>query len=242
MAQASKLPVRIKSQPQPQSLERTNLAERVYISIKSQIHDFALVPGDRLSEAEFGATLGVSRTPVREAFFRLRSEGFLDVEFKSGWVVKPIDFQKLDELYDLRIVLELASVAKLAAVPNPSLDELKKIWLVPESERLTDHRTVGKFDEQFHTSLVQAVGNAEMARVHQDITERIRIVRRLDFTRSDRIAATYQEHGKILRAVLQRKVENAQLLLRSHIEQSKIEVRKITLSALHEARSRSKCN
>jgi DNA-binding GntR family transcriptional regulator len=67
-------------------------------------------------------------------------------------------------------------------------------------------------------------------------------VRRLDFTRSDRIAATYQEHGKILRAVLQRKVENAQLLLRSHIEQSKIEVRKITLSALHEARSRSKCN
>jgi DNA-binding GntR family transcriptional regulator len=238
MAQVSKLPTR--SKPQLQSTERINLADRVYSTIKSQIHDFALVAGDRLSEAEFGATLGVSRTPVREAFFRLRSEGFLEVEFKSGWVVKPIDFQKLDELYDLRIVLELASVAKLAVLPNPSLEALKKVWLVPESERLTDHRAVGELDEQFHTNLVQAVGNAEMARVHQDITERIRIVRRLDFTRSDRIAATYQEHGKILRAVLQRKVENAQLLLRSHIDQSKIEVRKITLSALHEARSRSK--
>ena len=44
------------------------------------MHDFRLVPGDRFSEAELGARLGVSRTPVREALFRLRNEGLLDVE------------------------------------------------------------------------------------------------------------------------------------------------------------------
>jgi len=70
------------------------------------------------------------------------------------------------------------------------------------------------------------------------VTERIRIIRRLDFTRGDRIEATYAEHGKILRAVIQRKADQAQLLLRAHIEQSKAEVRKITLHTLHEARAR----
>jgi DNA-binding GntR family transcriptional regulator len=85
--------------------------------------------------------------------------------------------------------------------------------------------------------LVRAAGNDETARVHWDVTERIRIVRRLDFTRADRIDATYAEHAKILRAVMQRKVDQVQLLLRAHIEQSKAEVRKITLHALHTARS-----
>jgi DNA-binding FadR family transcriptional regulator len=76
-----------------------------------------------------------------------------------------------------------------------------------------------------------------MARVHGEVTDRIRIVRRLDFTRPDRIEATYAEHAKILRAIVQRRADQAQLLLKSHIEQSKAEVRKISLHALHEARS-----
>jgi DNA-binding FadR family transcriptional regulator len=71
-----------------------------------------------------------------------------------------------------------------------------------------------------------------------DVTEHIRIVRRLNFTRGDRIEATYQERAKILRAIMQRKADAALLLLRSHIEQSKAEVRKITLHALFEAKGR----
>ncbi len=85
----------------------------------------------------------------------------------------------------------------------------------------------------------RAAGNAEMARVHWDVTERIRIIRRLDFTRADRIDATYAEHAKVLRAVLQRKPDQAQLLLKAHIEQSKLEVRHITLDMLHRARQRA---
>jgi DNA-binding GntR family transcriptional regulator len=170
--------------------------------------------------------------------FRLRNEGFLEVESKSGWYVRPIDFVKLEQLYDLRIVLELASLVKLCASAEdaPELDALKAIWLVPAAERLSDAREVGAHDEQFHATLVRAAGNAEIARVHWDVTERIRIIRRLDFTRPDRIEATYVEHGKILRAVMQRKLDQAQLLMKTHVEQSKAEVRKITLHTLHEAR------
>ncbi len=217
---------------------RANLAEQVYATLKAQIHDFQLVAGDRFSEAELGARHGVSRTPVREALFRLRNEGFLDVEAKLGWFVKTIDFAKLEQLYDLRVVLEISSVQRLCARAEdpPELDALKSIWLVPMAERLTDARQVGANDEQFHATLVRAAGNDEMARVHWDVTERIRIIRRLDFTRPDRIEATYTEHAKILRAVIQRKADQAQLLLKAHIEQSKAEVRKITLHTLHEAR------
>jgi len=225
---------------EPIAPERAKLAEQVYAQLKAQLHDFALVPGDRFSEAELGDRLGVSRTPVREALFRLRNEGFLDVDSKSGWFVRPIDFGRLEQLYDLRVLLELASVARLCTRSDamPLLDELKAVWLVPAAERLADGREVGTLDEQFHASLVRAAGNAEIARVHWDVTERIRIVRRLDFTRADRIDATYTEHAKVLRAVIQRKADQAQLLLKTHIEHSKAEVRKITLATLHDARVR----
>jgi DNA-binding GntR family transcriptional regulator len=228
------------STPTPLAAVRPNLAEQVYATLKSQLHDFQLVAGDRFSEADLGNRLGVSRTPVREALFRLRNEGFLDVEAKLGWFVKPIDFARLEQLYDLRIVLEIASIVKLCSRSEeaPELDALKRIWLVPAAERLTDARQVGANDEQFHATLVRAAGNDEMARVHWDVTERIRIIRHLDFTRQDRIEATYNEHAKILRAVIQRKPDQVQLMLRTHIEQSKAEVRKITLHTLHEARAR----
>ncbi|MEI7432125.1 MAG: GntR family transcriptional regulator [Betaproteobacteria bacterium] len=220
----------------------TTLAEQVYSCLKTEMNQFMLVPGDRLSEADIGTRLGVSRTPVRQALFRLRDEGFLEVEAKSGWYVKPLDFAKLDNLYDLRITLELASVTKLCQRPesdnNSELDSLISVWLVPAAERLADAGEVGALDEQFHTTLVRAAGNDEASRVHLDVTERIRIIRRLDFTRGDRIAATYAEHAKILRSVIQRKASQAKMLLSAHIEQSKIEVRKITLSTLYDAHSK----
>lgn len=217
------------------------LAEQVYAELKAQMHGFRLVPGDRFSEAEIAQRLGVSRTPVREALFRLRNEGLLGVEAKSGWYVRPIDFTRIEQLYDLRILLETACIARLAALPQlpAPIEDLKRVWLVSSAERLTDGAEVGRLDEEFHATLVHATGNEEFARVHRDVTERIRIVRRLDFTREDRVEATYVEHAKILRQIIQRHAEQAQMLLKAHIEHSKAEVRKITLAALDEARRRA---
>ncbi len=218
-------------------------ADHVYAQLKRDVADFKLIPGDRFSENELCDRLGVSRTPVRQALFRLQQEGYVEVLFRSGWQVRPFDFVRFEQLYDLRMVLETTAVHRLCSdggqVERRLLDELARIWLVPPAERNTDWVQVGQWDEAFHCALVAAAGNAEMARVHRDVTERIRIIRRLDFTRGDRIEATYAEHGKILRAILQSKVDQAQLLLRAHIEQSKIEVRKITLSTLFEARGRA---
>lgn len=218
-----------------------NLAERIYIQLKQEIFEFHLLPGDRFSESDVAERMAASRTPVREALYRLQRDGYVDVHFRSGWQVKPFDFRTFEELYDLRVVLECAAVRRLCERERePSqLEDLKRIWLVPEAERLTDGQTVSALDERFHTMLVEACGNREMALIHAQVSERIRIIRRLDFTKDARVSATYSEHGQILRAILQRRSEEALLLLKSHIEASKAEVRKITLHMLHSARPQS---
>ncbi len=215
-----------------------NLAERIYGSLKQDIFEFRLLPGDRFTENEIAERMQASRTPVREALFWLQREGYVDVLFRNGWQVRPFDFKYFEDLYDVRIILETAAVKRLCEldIQPAHLEDLKRIWLVPAADRLGDGSTVSALDERFHCMLVEATGNDEMARLHQSVSERIRIIRRLDFTKSFRIEATYAEHGKILRAVLQRRSDQAQLLLKSHIEESKSEVRKITLHMLHTAR------
>jgi DNA-binding GntR family transcriptional regulator len=95
---------------------------------------------------------------------------------------------------------------------------------------------VSQWDEQFHCALVEAAGNSEIARVHKEVTDRIRIIRRLDFTKQARIDATYDEHAKILKAIQRKRGDQACLLLRTHIETSQAEVRKITLHQVFMAR------
>lgn len=216
---------------------RQNLTERIYVQLKQSIFDFQLLPGDRFTESEIAERVSASRTPVREALTRLQREGFVEVSFRSGWQVRPFDFEQYEQLYDVRIVLEMAAVKRLCEMePAPALDELKAIWLVAPGDRLTDGPAVCALDERFHEQMVEAAGNIEMARIHHDVTERLRIVRRIDFTQGPRIDATYLEHGLILGSIIQRRTEEAQLMLKTHIEESKAEVRKITLHMIFEAR------
>lgn len=223
--------------PSPAHVSR---ADEVYGQIKRDIADFRLVPGDRFTELELCTRLGVSRTPVRQALYRLQQDGLVEVMFRSGWRVLPFDFDRFDQLYDLRMVLETTAVQRLCqqevADASPLLQALKDRWLVPATERSSDATAVAAWDEAFHETLVRACGNAEMARVHHEVTERIRIIRRLDFLQQARIDATYDEHAKILRAVMARQADRASLLLRSHIEASQAEVRKITLHQVFMAR------
>jgi polar amino acid transport system permease protein len=83
------------------------------------------------------------------------------------------------------------------------------------------------------TALASLVGVHELLHAATDAST---AVRRLDFTQPPRISATYDEHAKILKAILARRADAAKLMLRTHIEASKAEVRKITLHKLHSAR------
>ena len=218
--------------------EFSSLAEHAYSQIKQKIFDFELMPGDLISEGNLTKLIAVSRTPLRQALQQLQHGGFIKAIPKVGWQVTPLNFDKLDEFYDFRILIELNAVKVLCSSnqDNEILKDLQKIWLTPKSKRNFNSQEVGLLDEQFHISLVKASGNEEMLKTHSEITERIKIVRRLDFTKTDRINTTYDEHGQIVKAILAKKTTEAQKLLKAHIDQSKIEVRKITLGMLQDAR------
>jgi DNA-binding GntR family transcriptional regulator len=219
-----------------------SLADQAYDKIKKRIFDFDLMPGDRLSESDLAQQINVSRTPLRQALQRLQHEGFVEAIPKVGWLIPPLSFEKFDELYDFRTLIECFAVRALCDVAQErsELQKLARIWQVPVRERLQDPVRVGVLDEQFHQQIVESTANGAMLRTYREITERMRIIRRLDFTKTDRITATYEEHAKILSAIQKRRGDEAQRLLRAHIERSKLEVRKITLDMLYQARTRGR--
>ncbi|MCB9496767.1 MAG: GntR family transcriptional regulator [Fibrobacteria bacterium] len=218
-----------------------NLADDVYAHVKADLFEFRMLPGDRFTESDIGSRTGASRTPVRQALYRLEREGYLEVRYRNGWQVRPLDFRQLDEFYDLRILLEQTAVRRLALLEPGELHRillpLEERWTGPRPEP-EDPTSTADADETFHCSLVAGAGNAEMARVHAEATEKVRIIRRMDFTRQERIEATYAEHAAILRAIGRRRVDEAVRLLDAHISVSRIEVRNLTLHRLQSARSR----
>ncbi len=140
-----------------------NLAERIYQQLKNDIFDFQLLPGDRFSENEIVRRMQASRTPVREALYRLERDGFVQVHFRSGWKVRPFDFRYVEDLYDVRTLLEVAAVKRLCG--RTGLKE-----------------QLAEMDEDFHFALLELSGNQKMAAIHRMVCERLRIIRRLDFT------------------------------------------------------------
>ncbi|WP_341705995.1 GntR family transcriptional regulator [Halopseudomonas sp.] len=230
--------------PTKAQARRENLAERIHAQLKEDILSFRLLPGDRFSEGEIAERMQASRTPVRQALYQLEREGYLEVRFRSGWQVRGFDFTQFEELYELRIVLEMEAVRRLcsttiSAAASSTLAELQSIWAVPYEQRVSDGSEVFMLDERFHCQLVEAAGNREMARLHADICERIRLIRKLDFERAERLEKTYEEHALILQQISEGKLDEAQRLLLEHIEASKSEVRKVTLHMLQQARQQA---
>lgn len=219
------------------------LGERIYAQLKQMIFDFELLPGDYFSEAEVAELTGASRTPVREALHRLHREGYVRVHFKSGWQVMPFDFEVFEELYEVRVTLESAAVDKLCALKQwpEALETLAHFWRTPPGERPQD-MAVSEHDRAFHATLMTVAGNAEMARLHREVSERIHIIRRLDFTEAPRIEATFDEHAAILDAIAGHETSQASTLLTRHIEESRRAVRRITLHRLQKAQAHHRRN
>lgn len=213
-----------------------NLSELVLQKIKNDIFDFKLMPGERFTESEIAESYAVSRTPIRQALYRLQQEGYVEVQFRSGWKVRSLDFKVYEELYDLRILLEGYAVEQLCQMPKDQLQValavLIQTWCIQPEQYIYDLRRLSVEDEAFHCHLVFAAGNTEMAKIHSEISEKIRIIRRLDFSKDYRVTATYAEHQQILRALLAQDAAFCLSILDAHIRHSRNEVKKITLEML----------
>ena len=224
----------------PLDSDKSTLVEAAYERLKEDIYEFRMAPNRRYSEQELATALGISRTPLRFALHLLARDGYLDrVGGHAGWMVRPFDLGYYEDLYDFRTQIEIIAVRRLCAMdPAPDLSELRAFWRVPKRARDLDGRSVAREDERLHTTLVTLAGNREMARTHRELTERIRIIRRLDFIEHARIRNAYDEHDKILGALMARRTADAEMLIRAHIESSRAEIRHITLHRLAMAAER----
>ena len=92
-----------------------SLADQAYQRLRQKIFDFELMPGDRISESDLARKVQLGRTPLRQALLRLSYDGFVESLPKVGWQVAAIDFDKIDELYDFRILIECDAVRRLCA-------------------------------------------------------------------------------------------------------------------------------
>ena len=132
----------------PRRVAPPSLADAIYRQLKEDIFEFRLLPGDRFSEGEIAERMAASRTPVRQALYRLQREGQVQVHFRSGWQVSPLDFERFEELYDQRTVLELEAVRRLCLRPefeqNQTLLQLGRTWLVQPEQRLHDEGIAGE--------------------------------------------------------------------------------------------------
>jgi DNA-binding GntR family transcriptional regulator len=223
-------------------------ADRVYVQLRDDIFEMRLLPGDRITEASVAERFEVSRTPAREALQRLQSDGLMQGYVRGGWEVVPIDFKRFDDLYEMRELLETFAVRKIcSALEHPAssgaarvastLDALAATWKVPPKHRIRDGRALAALDEAFHQALVDATGNEELMSAMRNVTDRIRIVRRLDFVYGDCCDEAYEEHAAILGALHKRDAQDATRLLEEHIRASCTEVRKLTVHRLQDART-----
>jgi DNA-binding GntR family transcriptional regulator len=219
--------------PEPPA-RRASVLQDVYQRLQTDIFSFRMPPGQRYSEHELAASLGVSRTPLRFALHILAREGHLvRLEGHSSWQVQPLDLDYYADLYDFRTDIEAIAVNRLCREePGSALASLATYWFSPAERHGGNYAAVADADERFHRTLVELAGNREMLRTFSDLTDRIRVIRRLDFAAPDRIQATFDEHAAILTRLIARDAPGAEALIRAHIGSSRRAIRDITLHHL----------
>ncbi|PPD34115.1 MAG: GntR family transcriptional regulator [Methylomonas sp.] len=201
---------------------KNDAAQSIYLKLRGMILNFEIQPNSRLTETELANYFEVSRTPIREALQRLEAEGLIMIRPKQGCFVRAMDLDEFSEYYQIRISLEMLSLEN--ACTNMSDEALKKLAQVWGAEPLSDAddngQQVAALDESFHLALANGGGNRILVKLLSDINNRIRIVRRWDFTDRERIQKTYQEHLGIINHLLKRDLASAKSDMARHIKKS----------------------
>lgn len=202
--------------------QKSAMAQSIYVKLRSMILNFEIQPNSRLTETELASYFKMSRTPVREALQRLETEELIIIRPKQGCFVRAIDFDEFSDYYQVRVSLEILSLE--TACTNMTDDALRRLCTVwetcPSNSAPEDAERIANLDEIFHLKLAEGGGNRVLVKMLGDINNRIRIVRRLDFTDQERIRKTYEEHYRILHCLLQRDVQAAKNEMLHHIKKS----------------------
>lgn len=195
----------------------------MYEKLFELICDGTLEPGERLDERALAASLGVSRTPIREAVTRLLSDGLVEHRPYQGNSVRCFNARQIADLYDVRRALEVLAIRE--AVPRLTSERLAEIR--HELGRACDALESGDMggfadaDRAFHRLIVRTSENETLIETLHKLEAQVQLVRTTANRDPQLVARTVHERDAILAALEARDVDRAAALASEHIDQVK---------------------
>ena len=196
------------------------LTDWTYQYLKKSIMNLDFKPGEQLHIEEFTEKLEVSRTPVREAFLRLATEGLLDVRPRVGYFVSEITEQDIRDLFEAREIVETRAARQAAsALTEEDMEQLKNIMEV--SSQAVEERDYEKFLENevmFHEMLKKHIHNKRLLAFMESLNDLTYRERVLSTHSVKNIELTIGEHSRIADALFERDGEKAAKRMKEHLE------------------------
>ncbi len=196
--------------------------ERVYAYVRELITAGQVPPGQFLEEEQVCAAVGVSRTPVRDAFHRLEADRFIDLLPRRGAVVRAVTADELVQLYETRRVIEahvMRRIAEQRLVLPDVIDVLLERLAAPENWGNVRFQAEGDF--AFHRTLVAMLGNEVMLGVFDGLQRRQQRVSIGAISANHaRLALIHAQHAALVTALRAGDVETAVSVLQTHLEPS----------------------
>jgi DNA-binding GntR family transcriptional regulator len=197
------------------------LRQSVYEALVELVVGGRLRPGEHLVETDLARQLGVSRQPVREALHRLEAEGWVDLRPSQGAFVHVPTDHEVDELFDVRELLEVET-ARLAAraASGDDVERLRAIWREGEiAVRSGETERIVIANNEFHAELARVAGNAVLAELAGVVSRRVRWYYRM--VAPLRGQESWAEHRDLIDAVEAGDEERAAEVARKHTERTR---------------------
>jgi len=205
----------------PPKLQRSPLAEGAYGAIKKMIVETTLSPGQTLTETQLAVTLGISRSPIRQALVRLQEDGFVEIEPWKQARVAPLTPDVVREIYSVRTALE----ARAARESAPFIADADIVAMDATLKRLEPRIRVGDYAEfiaiehQFHSLFIDNCRNRLLRDLLDDLQDHLERVRR--YYRDDVGLHTEQEfeaHRRSIAAMATQARDALDQAVREHVE------------------------
>jgi len=196
------------------------LREKILETIRDAISSGALKPGERVAEPDLADRFGISRTPIREAFRQLESEGYLTVIPRKGAVVISFSSKEVDEFYAIKSILE--GYAAHCACKNLTEKEIDKLTAINEKlcqlAEEGDIKHFFKIHNDFHELFRKAADNQKLDEMITGLVEKFQRMRYASLSNPGRMQISVLEHNKIIEAFRARNAELAEQLVRKNAE------------------------
>ena len=179
------------------------LREMVYEELKMQILTGAIVPGTRMMEVELAETMGVSRTPIREAIRKLEKEGLVTIRPRRGAYASSISTQDMLEILEVRQNMEgLAAYFAASRMTPDQLDTLKQLSnKYNEAVKAGNTEDMIEYDTKFHRCIVDSCNNKVLVQMIEQLQEMVLRFRYIYYDTFRRAENMPEEHQAIYDAI-----------------------------------------